>query len=99
MALTTTSIAAVTADLNTIKQNFKLIVDVPNAGTNSFKWVLQNNDMAKLAEGTLFGKEQQEKLEKLIALVEGQLSQQVTTLINQTERFLERQTELNRTGK
>ncbi|MEG0026431.1 MAG: hypothetical protein RR732_04170 [Bacilli bacterium] len=87
MALIDSSIAAVEDMLCNIEKGKEAI----QTSSITFKFVMQNQDFVTFAGGTSIGKELNVKLEKLLTVIDGKLSEEILELCADTRNFLDYQ--------
>ena len=94
MALTNSGIS----DVERLVQDIQRYSSEFEEPINSFEYVMQNADFMKFAEDTKFGSDVQEKLKKLLQIIEGNLKSQISKNCAETNDFLAQQRSLNNLG-
>jgi hypothetical protein len=78
------NISRVSADNSKIKES-----------SETFNYVMNNEEFRKFAEGANLGAEIQEKIQKLLQTIGGDLNTNINNLVNETNSYLDEQASLN----
>ncbi|HJJ16669.1 MAG TPA: hypothetical protein OIM63_01090 [Bacilli bacterium] len=63
--------------------------------SETFNYVMNNEEFRKFAEGANLGAEIQEKIQKLLQTIGGDLNTNINNLVNETNSYLDEQASLN----
>ena len=93
MALTNSSINSGRVKANDVRRDLN---EARNLATELKKYLDQNDNYNKFVNGTDFGKMQNEKIQKILGLLNQNLISETTNLIARLNSFFNSQEELNR---
>lgn len=91
MALLDGSIEFVRSNMSRVSSDNSKIKE----SSDTFSYVMSNEEFAKFAEDSKLGAEAQEKLKQLLQTIGGDLSTNINSLVNDTNSYLDEQQRLN----